>query len=100
VSSPRLRESDHRVSALLIRLSGNPWSLVAVFVVSVLFWTNHNVGHAIGVGGLLVGMIDILSNMYQEVAADKRQEELVAMFRGEMADLKAELSHPTRITLF
>lgn len=74
--APRLREKHHQITNLLVRLSGNPWSIVIVVLLSVLFWETRGIDRLLALGGTLIGMLDILSNMYQEVSADDRQAEL------------------------
>lgn len=76
MKAPRLRESDHRITALLIRVSGNPWTLLVITLLYFSLWNFPSIDRVIGLGGLVIGMIDILSNQYQEVSADTRQTEL------------------------
>ena len=74
--APRLRERDHRITSFLIRVFGNPWSLLVLSVLYVALWNYPATDRFVGLGGLLIGMLDILSNSYQEVSADQRQLEL------------------------
>lgn len=90
MKSPRLHSRDHVISSTLIKIAGTP---AALFVVGIIIlgyvliqysmpgfdelWGVPKLMLALGSSGLLIGMLDIISNAYQEVSADVRQKELM-----------------------
>ena len=77
MKAPRLREQDHRITAFLIRVSGNPWSMLFVITITLVAWRISHIDLLLALGGFLIGQLDILSNQYQEVSADTRQQEIM-----------------------
>ena len=76
LKAPRLREGNHRITYLMIRLAGNPWSMLILAAVTFFFWRISHLDLVLALGGFMIGQLDILSNQYQEVSADERQAEL------------------------
>jgi len=88
--SPRLHIRDHLISSTLIKIAGTPAALfvVGVSILAYVFyqyftpgfdelWALPKLTLFIGSGGLMIGMLDIVSNAYQEVSADTRQVEVM-----------------------
>lgn len=91
MSAPRLKRQDHKISSFLIRITATPLAmfLSCVLVVGYLFWVGcfnpsfdelwqvPKLIFTISFASMLLSLLDLISNAYQEVSADIRQQELM-----------------------
>ena len=98
MKAPRLHQDDHKISSALITLVGKPTALFATIFIIVgyvfsqvfipgfdILWALPKLILVISSMALLIGMLDIISNIYQEVSADDRHREIMEVLASQHA---------------
>jgi hypothetical protein len=76
--NPRLHYRDRALSTFLLHIVATPlFLLLSTFAMFACYGVDH-FSKDIGMLAIFLAVLDLISNAYQEVSADKRQEELEA----------------------
>lgn len=76
--SPRLERRDRPISTFLIRVVATPFALLISFLIMLNLWHTQYFYPFTALAGVLISILDLISNAYQEVSADHRHNELLA----------------------
>lgn len=96
MKAPRLKSSDHVISSMLIKAMATPLAmlLTTISIFGYVLWIRYGNGTfdelwglpklvlIIGAGSLLLSLLDLISNAYQEVSADDRHADVLANQRA------------------
>ena len=77
MTSPRLHYRYRPISTFLIKIVATPLTLLVVGILILIFWGAHFHEKIIGDFAILLAILDLVSNAYQEVSADTRHAEVL-----------------------